>query len=210
MDSQAILTPTDEAHVFLVEGAHLNHNSIAGLLRLAGLTVHTWPTTTRFLESIPKAAPAALVVNLGNHVSDGLALHAELISRGIRLPVVFLTKPDRAREAVQAVKQGVFDVLFEPTSREELLQAVSEALEKDLNQIRVLARQSRLSAKSSLLSPRESQVHKMMLKGFGNREIAEALAISVATAKQYKSAVMRKSGVRTLAELFEASATLDT
>jgi two-component system response regulator TtrR len=49
-------------------------------------------------------------------------------------------------------------------------------------------------------------VHDLLLKGFGNREIVEALGISLPTAKQYKSEVMRKLGVRSLAELIALGA----
>jgi DNA-binding CsgD family transcriptional regulator len=58
----------------------------------------------------------------------------------------------------------------------------------------------------SALSPRESQVHDLLLRGFSNREIVEALDISLPTAKQYKSEVMRKLGARSLAELMALSA----
>jgi DNA-binding CsgD family transcriptional regulator len=62
-------------------------------------------------------------------------------------------------------------------------------------------RSARFEQARAHLSPREAQVHDLLLKGFGNREIVEALGISIPTAKQYKSEVMRKMGVRSLAEL---------
>jgi DNA-binding NarL/FixJ family response regulator len=49
-------------------------------------------------------------------------------------------------------------------------------------------------------------VHDLLLRGFSNREIVEALDISLPTAKQYKSEVMRKLGARSLAELMALSA----
>jgi DNA-binding CsgD family transcriptional regulator len=50
-------------------------------------------------------------------------------------------------------------------------------------------------------SPRERQVFLLLAKGFGNQEILTELEISLHTAKQYKSEVMRKLKVQTLAEL---------
>ena len=45
-----------------------------------------------------------------------------------------------------------------------------------------------------------------LLKGYNNREIMDALQISLPTAKQYKSEVMRKLGARSLSELIALSA----
>ena len=69
-----------------------------------------------------------------------------------------------------------------------------------------LIRSARVVEARSTLSPRESQVHDLLLKGFSNREIVEALNVSLPTAKQYKSEVMRKLGARSLAELIALSA----
>ena len=44
-------------------------------------------------------------------------------------------------------------------------------------------------------------MHDLLVKGFSNREVMDALGISLPTAKQYKSEVMRKLGVRSLSEL---------
>ena len=41
----------------------------------------------------------------------------------------------------------------------------------------------------------------LMVKGFGNAQIMTTLGISLPTAKQYKSQIMRKLDVQSLAEL---------
>ncbi len=48
----------------------------------------------------------------------------------------------------------------------------------------------------------------LLLKGMNNAEIMTQLHISLPTAKQYKSEVMRKLGVRSLAQLIELSGPL--
>jgi DNA-binding CsgD family transcriptional regulator len=70
-----------------------------------------------------------------------------------------------------------------------------------------LIKSARVAQARAQLSPREVQVHELMLKGYNNREIMDALQISLPTAKQYKAEVMRKLAVRSLSELISLSAT---
>ena len=53
------------------------------------------------------------------------------------------------------------------------------------------------------LAPREREVHRLLLKGYSNAEIVEALGISLPTAKQYKSEVLRKLGTQSLSQLMQ-------
>ena len=52
-----------------------------------------------------------------------------------------------------------------------------------------------------VLSPRERQVFELLSESFGNKELMESLNISLPTVKQYKSEVMYKLRLRSLAEL---------
>jgi DNA-binding CsgD family transcriptional regulator len=51
------------------------------------------------------------------------------------------------------------------------------------------------------LSPREREVFELLAIGFNNLQIQEKLNISLPTAKQYKSEVMRKLNLSSLAHL---------
>jgi DNA-binding NarL/FixJ family response regulator len=51
------------------------------------------------------------------------------------------------------------------------------------------------------LSPRERQVFWLLAKGYGNKELVKEMHISLATVKEYKSEVMYKLRLRSLAEL---------
>ena len=52
-----------------------------------------------------------------------------------------------------------------------------------------------------VLPPRERQVFELLSEGFGNKELMESLNISLPTVKQYKSEVIYKLRLRSLAEL---------
>ncbi len=188
-------------HVFLVDDDDGLRESIAGLLRSVGYKVQSWQSATDFLEAFPRVVPAVLVTDMRMPGMSGVELHAELIRLGRTVPVVYISGESTVPQSIRAMKQGAFDFLVKPFGREELLRAVAGSLEKDRRQMNDFIRSARFEQARAHLSPREAQVHDLLLKGFGNREIVEALGISIPTAKQYKSEVMRKMGVRSLAEL---------
>jgi FixJ family two-component response regulator len=198
--------PRPSGHVFVVDDDDALRDSIVDLLRVVGYRVQCWACGRDFLAELPRVAPAVLVTDMRMPDMTGVELHEELIRRGRTLPVVYVSGESTVSQTVRAMKQGAIDFLVKPFGREDLLRAVAASLEKDRRQMQDLIRSARVVEARSALSPRESQVHDLLLRGFSNREIVEALDISLPTAKQYKSEVMRKLGARSLAELMALSA----
>lgn len=198
--------PRPSGHVFVVDDDDALRDGIADLLRVVGYRVQCWASGIDFLAELPRVAPAVLVTDMRMPDMTGVELHEELIRRGRTLPVVYVSGESTVSQTVRAMKQGAVDFLVKPFGREDLLRAVAASIEKDRRQMQDLIRSARVVEARSTLSPRESQVHDLLLKGFSNREIVEALNVSLPTAKQYKSEVMRKLGARSLAELIALSA----
>lgn len=103
------------------------------------------------------------------------------------------------------MKLGPLDFLVKPFTREELLTVVAKGIEKDRQLMQNMITKARIDESLRQLSPRENQVHSLLLKGLNNAEIMEQLQISLPTTKQYKSEVMRKLGVRSLSQLIALS-----
>lgn len=128
-------------------------------------------------------------------------MHEALLERGRNMPVIYISGESSLPQGIQAMKTGAMDFLIKPFSREDLLRAVVAGIEKDRVQMMQMIEKTRFDEAVSHLSPREAEVMQLLLKGFSNAEIMEALKISLPTAKQYKSQLMRKLGVRSLSEL---------
>jgi FixJ family two-component response regulator len=188
-------------HVFLVDDDAALRDSIGDLLTFAGYRVQRWADSRSFLGEVPTVAPAVLLVDMSMPGLSGVELHAELLRRGRTLPVVYITGQSTLPQGIRAMKLGAFDFILKPFGREELLRAVAAALERDRFVMQGVLDRARIEVALSTLSPREREVHGLLLQGFGNAEIVRALGISLPTAKQYKSEVMRKLGVRSLAQL---------
>ncbi|WP_374514687.1 LuxR C-terminal-related transcriptional regulator [Niveibacterium sp.] len=57
------------------------------------------------------------------------------------------------------------------------------------------------TAPRAVLTAREQQVLNAVMRGERNREIAQALQISVKTVEHHRATLMRKAGARTAADL---------
>ncbi len=194
-------------HVFLVDDDDALRDGIADLLCVVGYQVYKWSDGAAFLADIPRVAPAVLITDMRMPGLSGVELHAELLRLGRTMPVIYISGESTVAQSIQAMKLGAMEFLVKPFGREELLRAVATSLEKDRQQMQHLIKAARVAQARAQLSPREVQVHELMLKGYNNREIMDALQISLPTAKQYKAEVMRKLAVRSLSELISLSAT---
>ncbi|MGV1046269.1 response regulator transcription factor [Limnohabitans sp.] len=124
---------------------------------------------------------------------------------GRLMPVIYISGESSLPQTVQAMKLGPLDFLVKPFTREELLTVVAKGIEKDRQLMQNMITKARIDESLRQLSPRENQVHSLLLKGLNNAEIMEQLQISLPTTKQYKSEVMRKLGVRSLSQLIALS-----
>lgn len=189
------------SHVFVIEDDAPLRASLEDLLTCAGYEVQSWSDAGSFLACIPDRAPAVLVTDMRMPVMSGVQMHAALKGRGCPIPVIYISGESSLQEGVDAMKLGAVEFLLKPFGRDALLEAVARALEIDRAQRSKTQEIERIAQVTTLLTPREREVLSLMLKGFSNLEITNALDISLPTAKQYKTAVMRKLDVRTLSQL---------
>lgn len=198
-------------HVDVVEDDDSIRDNLSALLKFAGYRVRTWRDAESFLNNLPQTAPAVVVTDMRMPGGlSGLEMHSALVERGRSMPVVYISGDTTVPETISAMKLGAIDFLVKPFSREDLLKAVSAAMEKDRSQMRQMIEQARFDESLTLLAPREKEVLQLLVQGFNNAEIMDALNISLPTAKQYKSTVMRKLGARSLSALMKLSASLRT
>lgn len=192
-------------HVFLIDDDEALCKSMANVLRFARYQVQVWSRPEDFLAAVPEVSPAVLLTDMRMPGMDGLRLHAALNARGAQLPVVYMSGESSLADVVSAMKLGAMDFLPKPFQSDNLLEVVSTAMARARQQCLARAEQARLAAALASLSPRERQVHGLLIKGYSNKEIVDALGVSLPTAKQYKAEVMRKLGAASLSELIGQS-----
>jgi FixJ family two-component response regulator len=191
----------NKKYIFLVEDDDELRSDLERALQFCGYTIYAFSNPEQFLNEFKPLVPAVLVTDMRMPKLSGVQLQSELIAKGHQIPIIFISGESLDEQIVKAFKNGAFDFLLKPFSREDFLGAVAKALEQDSVAMQEVIRKSQLAEALKTLSPRERQVFDLLAKGYGNKELVDELGIALSTAKEYKSEVMYKLRLRSLAEL---------
>jgi FixJ family two-component response regulator len=189
--------------IYLVDDDPSVLKGLSRLLCSAGYKTAQFSSAKQFMEDYDADEPGCLVLDLAMPGFTGLELQGWLLESNSPLPVIFLTGHGDVPTSVRAIKKGAVDFLTKPVNDEELLRAIREALEREsasrTERAKVVAIQTRLAR----LTPREREVMEHVVSGRLNKQIADVLGTALQTVKVHRGRVMRKMGVRSLAELVQ-------
>jgi FixJ family two-component response regulator len=132
---------------------------------------------------------------------NGLDFQSSLQRRGILLPVILMTGYGDIQMSVRGMKAGAVDFLTKPVRHQDLLDAIASALDRDIARRREATRIGAIRERYETLTPREVEVAALVTAGKMNKQVAGELNLSEITVKIHRGSVMRKMGVRSLAEL---------
>jgi FixJ family two-component response regulator len=190
-----------EPIVFVVDDDRFVRSSTERLVRSAGFNVKTFASAQEFLESARPDGPACLVLDVRMPGQSGLDLQRELTGSGAQIPVIFVTGHGDIPMTVRAMKAGAVEFLTKPYRRNDLLDAIRAAIERDR-----ASRQQRLEVQAlrqryEQLTPREREVMALVVAGLLNKQIAGELATAERTIKFHRAHIMQKMEAESLAEL---------
>jgi len=173
------------------------------LMESNGVAVRTFATATEFIESYRSGDAGCLVLDLKLPGMSGLELQEYLNSKGIEIPIVFVTGHGDVPAAVSALKGGAVDFIEKPFSHREVLSIIENALQRDAENREKRARRSRIAGRLAMLTEREREVLQRVIEGKQNKIIAADLDISMKTVEFHRAKVMEKMGVTSVAELVQ-------
>jgi RNA polymerase sigma factor (sigma-70 family) len=194
--------------VHIVDDDAAFRTAIARLLQASGYRVALYESGDRLLESAPGSEPGCILLDIRMRGLGGLELQDLLHERGIILPIVFLTGYGDIPTSVRAIKAGAEDFLSKPVSKETLLAAVERALARYQEARERDARLASLRALVDTLTPRESEVFALVVRGKLNKQIAYQLGTSERTIKAHRHSIMEKLRVQSVAEAVSIAARL--
>jgi FixJ family two-component response regulator len=191
----------DQATVIVVDDDQGVRDGLDSLLRSVGFNCRSYGSVAEFGAAKLPDGPRCLVLDVRLPGKSGLDLQGELVDSHIDMPIIFVTGHGDIPMTVRAMKAGAVEFLTKPFREQELLDAIQVALGRDRDRRTHEAEMAALRPRFDSLSQRERQVMAHVIKGQLNKQIAGALELSEITVKVHRGNMMRKMGVRSVAEL---------
>lgn len=170
-------------------------------LGAAGMQVQSYPSARSFLEVDRIQAPACVVADLHPPDMHGFELQREIRSRGLDIPVLFLTANEDILAAARLMHEGDVDFLSRPLNPAQLVGRITSVLDDYRRRQQEESELQAIRSRISRLTPRESEVTTMVMQGKCNKEISQDLGISVRTVEKHRASVMDKLGAHNVADL---------
>ncbi|HET6976390.1 MAG TPA: response regulator transcription factor [Pyrinomonadaceae bacterium] len=195
----------DAAIVFVIDDDESIREALKSLIRSVGLSVETFASAQEFLQSKRPDVPACLILDVRMPGLSGLDLQRDLSETNIHLPIIFITGHGDIPMSVRAMKAGAVEFLTKPFRDQDLLDAIQQALERDRHARSQQADSAGLRQRFESLTPRETEVFGLVVKGLLNKQIALQLGTSEITIKLHRRQVMEKMQADSLADLVRMS-----
>ena len=187
--------------VYIVDDELAVRDSLELLLEVRGFVGRSFADGAAFLAAYPPGSPGCVLLDLRMPGMSGAEVQAEMMARGISLPVIVVTAHGDVSAARSAFKAGAVDFIEKPIESDALIAAIEAALARDADQRERADRVQTAAVKLELLTGREREVVELAVLGRHNREIAAELGISPRTVEVYKARAMEKLSIKRLPDL---------
>jgi FixJ family two-component response regulator len=187
--------------VFVVDDDESMRVALTYLFQSMSLPVKVFSSATELLKSKLPDIASCLVLDIRLPGVSGLEFQDVLAKAEIRIPIIFMTGHGDIPMSVKAMKAGAVDFLTKPFRDQDMLDAVTRALDLDRKRREGEMATSGLRTRFESLTPRQSEVLTLVTQGLMNKQIAGVLNVSEITVKIHRGQVMKKMEARSLAEL---------
>lgn len=175
--------------------------ALEGLFRSVGHRVALFGSAQDLLTTGVPSDANCLILDVRLPGTSGLDLQDMLSRLEVRIPIIFMTGYGDVPMTVRGMKAGAVDFLTKPFRDQEMLDAVSAAIELDRRRRESERKRNEIAQRFDALTPREKQIFEMVSAGSMNKNVAADLGLSEITVKIHRGRVMKKMGARSLADL---------
>jgi DNA-binding NarL/FixJ family response regulator len=165
------------------------------------------------LLRIEDLKPDLVVLDISLNGPDGLDLLKHIRARDTSLPVLILSMMDESLYAERGLRAGANGYIMKQQATEQVLVAIRRILggeiyvsERMANKMLHLFVGGSPAEESSLvadLTDRELEVFRLIGEGFGTRQIADTLHLSIKTVESYQAHIKEKLLLRNGRELVQ-------
>ena len=197
-----------EPLVFIVEDDESMRRALSNLFESVGLEAVMFGSAAEMLQSKLPDVASCLVLDIRLPGLSGLDFQAELAKANIRIPIIFITGHGDIPMTVRAMKGGAVDFLTKPFRDQDMLDAVTVAIERDRKRREIDKIVANLQTHFETLTPREREILALVSSGLMNKQIAAELGLAEITVKIHRGHIMKKMGTKSLADLLRKAETL--
>jgi FixJ family two-component response regulator len=190
-----------EPTIHIVDDDRSFRTALARLVETFGFPASCYESGADFLARLPKSEGGCILLDLRMPGLSGMELQETVAQAVPLLPIVFLTGQGTIASSVQAIKAGADDFLEKPVSSKVLRDVIERALVQNEKRRNGRSQMQTLQAKVSNLTPRETQVFDLIVRGKRNKQVAFDLNTSERTVKAHRHSIMEKLNATSLAEI---------
>jgi FixJ family two-component response regulator len=199
----------EEPTVYVVDDDASVREALRSLFRSVGLRVELFGSAPEFLQRKLPDVASCLILDIRLPRLSGLEFQVELAKAGIHIPIIFMTGHGDIPMTVRAMKAGAVDFLTKPFRDQDMLDAVTAAIERDRNSRNEANLLADLRARFEALTAREREVMALVTAGLMNKQVAAEIGIAEITVKIHRGQIMRKMAAKSLADLVKMAQTLE-
>lgn len=204
MDFKVLLGyPLHELHVYVIEDDSDLRLQIVTTLKQVGYYVHDFSCAEDFIRENFHESPSVIVTDMVLPGASGLQLIQQVRQAGIDTPFIYISGDSSPNQIISGMKLGAVDFLWKPFNTCSLLTVIRESLSKDIRCKSQKKNETKNEQDWCALTEREKEVCKLMLKGYGNTDIAKQLDIKPDTANKHRMQVLKKMSVANRPQLIE-------
>lgn len=167
------------------------------------------------LQAIRQLSPDMVIVDIALKDTSGMELIKDLKVRYPNLPVLTLSMHDEAVYGERALRAGAKGYIMKQEATEKVVTAIRRVLAGEVYVSNRMAAKMvskyvgggthTAGSPADALSDRELEVFRMIGEGYGTREMAEKLHLSVKTIETYRAHIKDKLGLQDANELLRAA-----
>ena len=194
-------TPELRPIVFVVDDDPSVRRGLTNLFRSVDLRVEVFGSASELLQSKLPDVASCLILDIRLPGLSGLDFQIELAKVNILIPIIFMTGHGDIPMTVRAMKAGAVDFLTKPFRDQDMLDAVTMAIDRDRKRREDEKLIFDLRALFETLTLREREMMALVAAGRMNKQIAAEIGLAEITVKIHRGHLMRKMGAKSLADL---------
>lgn len=187
--------------IYVIDDQQSVRDALSEMLSVFGFETEKFDSADAFLKQIETARPGCIVADVRMPGTDGIELVRELDKRSAGLPIILISGHADIPMAVTAIKAGAEEFIEKPVDDTQLVAAINRGLAR-LHDNQSSSRSfDELKERFARLTPRQTEIFKLVAEGLTSQNIAEKLGISVRTVESYRAEIMEKMQAQSVAVL---------